>query len=437
MNSFSLKTDAGGIPVDELVAKRIGISYKELSQERVEEYQLEAFKRTLRYAKERSDFYAEKYKDIDPDDIKDLNDIELLPTSSEKDLAGNEWRFRCIDAASVDRIVTVPTTGTGGMQKRLSFDEDDQRRAIEFIQKGYEVMNCQRGEKMLVLMSGNSTGSIGDLVYKAVTPLGMTIDVFGSVTDIKEAYEKLMDLKPEVIEAVPWHAAALASYGKRFGNPEKVFIRSANLSADVVPDSIVQRLEKLWECTVHRHYGSTEMCIFGGVECSNHEGYHLRPCDILYEIPETDEEGKGEIIITTLDRKAMPLIRYKTGDIGKFTDKECSCGGKLKRLLKVYGRKSSIIHLGKENIFLSDIADAVYRCDEVVDFDISVKDAQHMAICVKYLEGHPVNMENVKNDILSIDGIKGNIDENNCCVEISLEETKSFPSGYNLKKNIS
>ena len=437
MNSFSLKTDAGGIPVDELVAKRIGISYKELTQERVEEYQLEAFKRTLRYAKERSDFYAEKYKDIDPDDINDLNDIALLPASSEKDLAGNEWRFRCIDAASVDRIVTVPTTGTSGMQKRLSFDEDDQRRAIEFIQKGYEVMNCQRGEKMLVLMSGNSTGSIGDLVYKAVTPLGMTIDVFGSVTDIKEAYERLMDLKPEVIEAVPWHAAALASYGKRFGNPEKEFIRSANLSADVVPDSIVQRLEKLWKCTVHRHYGSTEMCIFGGVECSNHEGYHLRPCDILYEIPETDEEGKGEIIITTLDRKAMPLIRYKTGDIGKFTDKECSCGGKLKRLLKVYGRKSSIIHLGKVDIFLSDIADAVYRCDEVVDFDISVKDAQHMAICVKYLEGYPVNMDNVKNDILSIDGIKGSIADNNCCVEISLEETKSFPSGYNLKKNIS
>ena len=85
MNSFSLKTDAGGIPVDELVAKRIGISYKELSQERVEEYQLEAFKRTLRYAKEHSDFYEEKYKDIDPDDIKDLNDIALLPTSSEKD----------------------------------------------------------------------------------------------------------------------------------------------------------------------------------------------------------------------------------------------------------------------------------------------------------------------------------------------------------------
>jgi phenylacetate-coenzyme A ligase PaaK-like adenylate-forming protein len=436
MAFIPVNIDAGGLPVDSLVAERIGVPYEELTQERLEEYQTEAFKRTLRFAKERSDFYARLYGDFDVENIKFLEDIKKLPFTSESDLAGNEWRFLCTDAASVDRIVTVPTTGTGGMQKRLSFTAEDQQKAVEFIRAGYEVMNCRPGEKMLVLMSGTSAGSIGDLVLRAVSPLGMSIEVFGAVTDIKEAYDRMMELRPEVIEAIPWHAAALASYGKKFGNPEKEFIRSVNLSADVVPDSIVERLERLWGCSVHRHYGSTEMCIFGGVECSAHEGYHLRPCDILYEIPETDADGKGEIYITTLDRKAMPLIRYRTGDIGKFTDSRCSCGGKLKRLLKVYGRESSILSFGGNEVFLSDIADALYRSDELTDFEIGLADEGVLDICCRHYPGASLDLERIKEDLLSLKELRNAADQGYCSLKLSLAGSESFASGYDLKKNI-
>ena len=69
MAFIPLKKDAGGFPVDSLVAERIGVPYEELTQERLEEYQTEAFKRTLRFAKERSDFYADLYRDVDPEGI--------------------------------------------------------------------------------------------------------------------------------------------------------------------------------------------------------------------------------------------------------------------------------------------------------------------------------------------------------------------------------
>ena len=436
MNHFDPSKDDGGRPVDALVAERLGIPYEELTQDKLEEYQLEAFKRTLRYAKERSDFYAELFKDADPDSLKSLKDIQALSCTLESDIAGNEWRFLCLPSSEVDRMVTVPTTGTGGKQKRISYTWEDIQRSIEFIRAGYEVMNCKPGEKMLVLMSGTSSGSIGDMVLKAVEPLGMSIEVFGTVTDIEAAYERLMDLKPEVLEAIPWHAAALASYGKRFGNPEKNFIRSVNLSADVVPDSIAERLERLWDCTVHRHYGSTEMCIFGGVECSAREGYHLRPCDILYEIPETDEEGRGEIVISTLDRKAMPLIRYRTGDIGKFTDKDCSCGGRLKRLLKVYGRKRDILHFGPYEVYMSDIADALYKSDEVVDFEANLAPGNVLDICVRYCRGGKPDMDGLRDDLMSVPGLNEALNSSLCTLVIILEESKGFDSGYNLKKNL-
>ncbi|MBR0416914.1 MAG: phenylacetate--CoA ligase family protein [Firmicutes bacterium] len=427
--------DAGGKPVDSLVAERMGISYGELSQEKLEEYQLEAFKRTLRLAKERSDFYASLYGNTDPESLKSLKDIQALPCTAEADLAGNEWRFLCLPSSDIDRMVTVPTTGTTGKQKRISYTDDDIRKAIEFIRAGYEVMNCRPGERMLILMSGTSAGSIGDMVRKAVEPLGVSIEVFGSVTDIQGAYDKLMEMRPEIVEAIPWHAAALASYGKQFGNPEKGFIRSVNLSADVVPDSVVSRLERLWQCTVHRHYGSTEMCIFGGVECTAHEGYHLRPCDILYEIPETDGEGKGEIVITTLDRVGMPLIRYRTGDIGKFTDGDCACGGRLKRLLKVYGRKRDVLRFGQCEVYMADIADALYRCDEVTDFEIGLED-HRLSVCAKHLPGTAVDEGFVKDELMSLKGLRKAQEMGYCILELSFSESRGFASGYDLKKNV-
>lgn len=383
-----------GTPVDALVAKRIGLSPAELTQEAVEKYQLEAFRRTLRYAKENSLFYKEHLAGIDPDKIIDMKDLKTIPTTSEEDLAGNERRFQCLNASRVDRIVTVPvlgqasgrnsgsdssmvtlpTSGTSGRQKRISYTAADQKRSIDFINRGFMTMNCKPGERMLIFMSGTSPGSIGDLVARAMEPLQMDIRVYGSVTDIADAYKALMEFRPQVVEALPWHAAALARYGTSNGNPEKEFIRSVNLSADVVPDAIVRRLESLWSCTVHRHYGTTEMAIFGGVECLHHQGYHTRPCDILYEIPETDPDGYGELLITTLDREAMPFIRYKTGDIARFTDNPCLCGCRLRRIERFRGRMTSLISVPGASFYLADLADALYKIPEIIDFDVYVSD---------------------------------------------------------------
>lgn len=383
-----------GTPVDALVAKRIGLSPAELTQEAVEKYQLEAFRRTLRYAKENSLFYKEHLAGIDPDKIIDMKDLKTIPTTSEEDLAGNERRFQCLNASRVDRIVTVPvlgqasgrnsgsdssmvtlpTSGTSGRQKRISYTAADQKRSIDFINRGFMTMNCKPGERMLIFMSGTSPGSIGDLVTRAMEPLQMDIRVYGAVTDIADAYKALMEFRPQVVEALPWHAAALARYGTSYGNPEKEFIRSVNLSADVVPDAIVKRLESLWSCTVHRHYGTTEMAIFGGVECLHHQGYHTRPCDILYEIPETDPDGYGELLITPLDREAMPFIRYKTGDIARFTDKPCPCGCRLRRIERFRGRMTSLISVPGASFYLADLADALYKIPEIIDFDVYVSD---------------------------------------------------------------
>lgn len=423
-----------GTPVDELVAERMGITLPELTQEKIESHQLEAFRNVLRYVKTYSNYYREALSEIDPDEIRTWDDLKKIPYTQESDLAGNEWRFQCVKESVVSRIVTIPTTGTRGKRKRLSFTKADQQKSIEFIHRGYLTMGCKAGDRMLIFMSGNTPGSIGDLVKQAVEPVGMEVRVFGEVTDIRTAYEALMEYRPAIVEAIPWHAAALARYGQKFGNPEKEFIHSVNLSADVVPDMVTNRLKRLWGCTVHRHYGSTEMCIFGGVECIHQNGYHLRPSDILYEIPEPDENGMGEIVLTTFAHEAMPLIRYRTGDIGRMTDAVCGCGMPIRRLEKVWGRKSSILHVKDASFFLSELADALYTEDEVVDFGVSISEEGKMKVTLRTLPGDMADLSRIQDNFAQIPGVKKA--EEDLSVSWETEAFLAFPKGYNLKKQI-
>lgn len=455
-----------GTPVDHLVAERIGITSEQLTQDAVESYQINAFRRTMRYAMDRSRFYSNLLEGIDPDNIHSMEDIKGIPSTCESDLAGNEWQFQCIGSSAVDRKVTIPvldqapqraslsdelsdimssgiaqasTTGTSGSRKRISYTAEDQARSIEFINRGFLTMNCTEGEKMIIYMSGTSEGSIGDLVARAMEPLRMDIRVYGAVTDIADAYDALMDFRPGVVEAIPWHAAALARYGSRYGNPEKEFIRSVNLSADVVPDAIVRRLEQLWGCTVHRHYGTTEMAIFGGVECIHHQGYHTRPCDILYEIPDTDDNGYGELLITTLDRKAMPLIRYRTGDIARFIDTPCPCGCTIRRIERFLGRKSSLITLTQGSFYLSELAEILYSIPEVIDFDAflnSEEGHESLSLTIRTLPGETADETLIRSNLQTLIHADPEDSSDGSCPEIRFEETSSFPGGYNLKKKV-
>ena len=91
-----------------------------------------------------------------------------------------------------------------------------------------------------------------------------------------------------------------------------------------MPEAIGRVLEERWGCRVYNHYGTTEMGLGGGVQCSARRGYHFREADLFVEIVEprsgepVPEGVTGEIVFTTLTRTGMPLIRYRTGDLSRF-----------------------------------------------------------------------------------------------------------------------
>ena len=168
------------------------------------------------------------------------------------------------------------------------------------------------------------------------------------------------------------------------------------LSADYVPVSVQRFLEKTWNCRVFTHWGMTETGYGGGVQCGARAGYHLRDRDLLIEIldPETGQpvpEGQyGELVLTTLRRRGMPLVRYRTGDLGRMIAEPCACGCLKPRLDKVEGRLDDSVRLSGGKVLSMHILDELlFALDEVEDFQASYNAVQkHLTVAVMKKAGY-------------------------------------------------
>ena len=143
-----------------------------------------------------------------------------------------------------------------------------------------------------------------------------------------------------------------------------------------MPDAIIRAAEREWGSAVYGHYGMTEMGLGGGVECQERRGYHLREADMLFEIvnPATGQpvaEGEnGEVVFTTLTRKGMPLIRYRTGDIGRFIPGPCPCGTCLKTLERIRYRADGFVAIGEgRHLTVAGLDEALLSIGRVLDYD--------------------------------------------------------------------
>ncbi len=349
---------------------------EDVSLEQLQEWQFNQLRKTLGQAATSCPFYANHLQGVTIEEIKNPADLSTLPFTTAEDLRNNPINFLCTSQDDIARAITLSSSGSSGPPKRLFFTAGDLERTTEFFHYGMGPL-VDEGETVLALLPDSRPGGVGKLFSESISRLGANTVYPEDPSNIPALVDLLIDSRATCILGPAIHIHALARLWESHGLPDNQ-IHSALLCWDVLPEIAIQTISKALGCEIFCHWGMTETCLGGAVECEEGSGMHLREPDFYLEIvdPETGlsvpDGTSGEIIFTTLSRRAMPLIRYKTGDIGKIIPEKCTCGLPMRRLDDVKGRlKSDIILPNSENLSLSELNEIILPFVEVLDFKVS------------------------------------------------------------------
>jgi phenylacetate-coenzyme A ligase PaaK-like adenylate-forming protein len=314
------------------------------SRAALDAHQLQKLRETLAQSL-RSRHYRERFRNLDFRGSTAAEVLQTLPFSSPSELRAEPLAFLAVPPDAAERVVTLPTSGTTGNPKRVYFSASELENTAHFFQFGMQNIARRGGRVMLFMRGGEpsgfaASGGVCDLVTRAVARFDCSAVTYGEVGDAQLARAALVESGADCAVGV---AAQMLKIARLPGRQPR--LKSVLLSADNIPAETVVELETRWNCEVFRHYGMTETAFGGAVDCAEHAGMHLREPDMLFEIidPLTGavlpDGERGEVVLTTLTRRVMPLVRYRTGDFSRIIPGVCPCGCLLKRLDTVEGHK--------------------------------------------------------------------------------------------------
>lgn len=302
-----------------------------LDMERLRTRQLALLNQSLAWAREHSSFWR-RYLQSAPARLTSLGELAALPTISQALLREQGAALCCLPQGDFARVTTLQSSATTGAPKRLYFTQTDLDATVDFFQHGMRHIVAP-GRSVMVCMPGDRPGSVGALLREALGKGGVACHVHGFMIDPDALAADVARHNAGCLVALPWQALLLA---RRFGT--QLGLTRVLLSGDRAPGWMVQEIAARLDAEVFLHWGMTETGLGGAVECPSHDGLHLRALDLHVEIlhPESGLPqplgALGEVVVTTLARRGMPLFRYRTGDLARLLPAPCDCGSPLPRL---------------------------------------------------------------------------------------------------------
>lgn len=359
-------------PLDAWITAKIDLMTEEPLTDKLARYQLARLNETIAWAKSRSPFYRRLYATNRLRPLVSLAELASYPLISAQEVAEHGMQMLCVSQSHVERIVTLQTSGTTGTPKRIFFTKDDQNETSAFFACGVSTF-AKDGQKAMIFLPGDKPGSVGALLQKGLPQIGVRPILYGLADETADAVQALEREQTGILIGIPVQILAMAYYWE---NSQAVQWKPSAvlLSTDYVPVAVAETLRRIWGCRVYAHYGMTEMGLGGGIECDAHDGYHLRETDLYFEIVDPISgavmpDGEyGEVVFTTLTRRGMPLIRYRTGDISRMITKPCLCGSQLRRLETIRTRKNTAVSLASGSLTMADLDEVLFRLPQVIDF---------------------------------------------------------------------
>src|SRR5437660_7411141 len=230
--------------------------------------------------------------------------------------------------------LAIESSGTTGHATRVYLS----RKELEYNARQGGLLlglyGLSRGDRVLCTLDlGWGLGSL--LMERGVRHTPLFAMVVGRVDPV-EAYRRLAEYRFNVLVSDPFWLARLTAIARERGRPGPMKLLIGG-GEGITPRTRAE-LETFWGALVCMTYASTEAATILGFECTHRAGYHVNEFDFCVELADADSDGYGEIVLTTVSRRVMPLIRYRTGDLARWVLEPCACGLPFRRLSPLRGR---------------------------------------------------------------------------------------------------
>lgn len=307
----------------------------------------------LQYLADKSRFYGEMFRNhgIDISQIKTLEDLRGIPFTTKKDLQLKNNDFMCVDNRQVVDYLT--TSGTLGTPVIFALTEKDLERLALNEYLSFSCAGVTADDTVQLMCTMDKRFMCGLAWYVGLRKLGAGIIRVGSAVP-EFQWDTIMRLKPTVLALVPSFVKSLLKYADAHGidynncSVKKIVcMGEAIYQHDGSYSLLAKDILSKWNVELYSAYASTEMAT-SFTECEYHKGGHHHPqliiCEIVDENLNPVEPGQyGELVITTLGVEAMPLLRFRTGDITCIYTGKCECGRNSFRIGPIVGRLNQMI----------------------------------------------------------------------------------------------
>ena len=349
------------------------------SAEEIKAYQEHLLHQQLLYLQAHSPFYQRMFREhhIDINQIHVIEDLQHIPFTEKDDLHkyGNE--FLCCTRREIVDYST--TSGTMGEPVTFAYTENDLQRQALNEYKSFKGVGVTPDSVVQLMLTMDKRFIAGMAYSLGLRKLGAGIIRVGNGMPELQ-WDTIERVKPDVLMCVPSFILRMIEYAQQHhidyhhSSVRKLVTVGESLrNQDLSLNLLGQRIQQLWpEVELYTTYSSTEMgATFAECECQC--GGHIHPELVIIEI--IGEDGQpvpdgqpGEIVMTTLGVEAMPLLRFKTGDIAAKIMTPCACGRNSYRLTPILGRKHNMLKLKGTTIYPPAINDVLDNSEEVQNY---------------------------------------------------------------------
>lgn len=342
------------------------------SRDQIEATQLARLRNVVERVYKKCNFYRKRLDEagVFPDSIQCLEDIEKIPLTSKEDLR-SQYPLGLVIVPHSDLVRLHCSSGTTGTPVAIAHTQNDLNTWADLMARCLHMVGVTKND-VFQNMSGYGlfTGGLG--IHAGAERLGcMTIPAGAGNT--QRQIKLVKDFHTTVAHILPSYALILGERLREMGeDPRKFPLRIAVVGAEPYTEGFRHRIEELFDMKVYNSYGLSEMNGPSvGFECKEQNGLHIWEDAYFPEIvnPKTGKHVQpgevGELVMTTLVRESMPILRYRTRDLTRFLPGPCACGRLHRRIDRIVGRSDDMFICKGVNIYPQQIESVIMQFKEV------------------------------------------------------------------------